>query len=36
MQCILTEQQSNQINTYDGTKKRAHDSHIVIAKGSLS
>ena len=26
MQCFSTENQSNQIKHYDGTKKRAHDS----------
>ena len=36
MQCIITEKQSNQVNTnYDDTKKRAHDSQIVRAKENL-
>ena len=32
MQCFITEKQSNQINTFDDTKKRAHDSQVVRAK----
>ena len=35
MQCIITEKQSNQINSYDDTKKRAYGSQIVRAKENL-
>ena len=35
MHCIIIEKQSNQINRYDDTKKRAHDSQVVRAKENL-
>ena len=35
MQCVITEKQSNQINTLLCKKKRAHESQIVRAKDNL-
>ena len=36
MQSIIANNQSNQINTHDDTKKRVHDSQIVRAIENLN